>query len=70
MDAKVIHGLYCKYSAGRYSRNADVVRRALKYNVIPPILGLMGIDRGDGKNLMVFEFPFFVVKVFAALPLV
>ena len=53
MDAKGIHGLTCKCSAGRHPRHAalnDVVRRALKSAGIPSILEPVGIDRGDGKR--------------------
>ena len=62
MDAKGIHGLSCKYSAGRHPRHAalnDVVRRALKSAGIPSILEPVGIDRGDGKRpdgISVFPF--------------
>ena len=53
MDARGLHGLSCKYSAGRHPRHAalnDVVRRALQSAGIPSILEPVGIDRGDGKR--------------------
>lgn len=62
MDARGLHGLSCKYSAGRHPRHAalnDVVKRALQGAGIPSILEPVGIDRGDGKRpdgISVFPF--------------
>ena len=62
MDAKGLHGLSCKYSAGRHPRHAalnDVVRRALQSAGVPSILEPVGVDRGDGKRpdgITVFPF--------------
>ena len=53
MDARGLHGLSCKYSAGRHPRHAalnDVVRRALQSAGVPSILEPVGVDRGDGKR--------------------
>jgi hypothetical protein len=62
MDARGLHGLSCKYSAGRHPRHAalnDVVRRALQSAGVPSMLEPVGIDRGDGKRpdgITVFPF--------------
>ena len=53
MDAGGLHGLSCKYSAGRLPRHAalnDVVRRALQSAGVPSMLEPVGVDRGDGKR--------------------
>jgi len=53
MDARGLHGLSCKYSAGRHPRHTainDVVKRALQSAGIPSILEPVGVDRGDGKR--------------------
>ena len=48
MEAKGIHSLSYKYSAGRHPRHAALndVRRALKSAGIPSIMEPVGIDRG------------------------
>jgi len=62
MDARGLHGLSCKYSAGRHPRHAalnDVIKRALQSAGIPSILEPLGVDRGDGKRpdgITVFPF--------------
>ena len=62
MDVRGLHGLSCRFSAGRHPRHAalnDVVRRALKSAGIPSIMEPVGVDRGDGKRpdgLTVFPF--------------
>jgi hypothetical protein len=62
MDSRGLHGLSCKFSAGRHPRHAalnDVIRRALQSAGIPSILEPVGVDRGDGKRpdgLTVFPF--------------
>ena len=62
MDAKGLHGLSCRYSAGRHPRHSalnDVIRRALNSAGIPSVLEPVGIDRGDGKRpdgISVFPF--------------
>lgn len=53
MDARGLHGLSCKYSAGRHPRHSalnDVIRRALQSAGIPSVLEPVGVDRGDGKR--------------------
>lgn len=62
MDARGLHGLSCRYSAGRHPRHAalnDVIRRALQSAGVPSVLEPVGVDRGDGKRpdgLTVFPF--------------
>lgn len=62
MDARGLHGLSCKYSAGRHPRHAalnDVIRRGLQSAGIPSVLEPPGVDRGDGKRpdgITVFPF--------------
>ena len=62
MDAKGLHGLSCRYSAGRHPRHTalnDVIRRALQSAAIPSVLEPVGVDRGDGKRpdgISVFPF--------------
>ena len=62
MDSRGLHGLSCKFSAGRHPRHAalnDVVKRALESAGIPSVLEPVGIDRGDGKRpdgITVFPF--------------
>ena len=62
MDAMGLHGLSCRYSAGRHPRHSainDVIRRALQSAVIPSVLEPVGVDRGDGKRpdgISVFPF--------------
>jgi len=53
MDEKGLHGLSCKFSAGRHPRHAalnDVVRRALQKAGLPSTLEPTGMDRGDGRR--------------------
>ena len=62
MDARGLHALSCKYSAGRYPRHAalnDVIKRALQSAGLPSVLEPVGVDRGDGKRpdgITVFPF--------------
>ena len=62
MDAKGLHGLSCRYSAGRHPRHAalnDIILRSLRSAGIPSILEPVGIDRGDSKRpdgITVFPF--------------
>ena len=62
MDEKGLHGLSCKFSAGRHPRHAalnDIVKRALQRAGLPSVLEPVGIDRGDGKRpdgITVFPF--------------
>ena len=62
MDERGLHGLSCKYSAGRHPRHAalnDVVKRALQRAGLPSVLEPPGLDRGDGSRpdgITVFPF--------------
>ena len=62
MDERGLHGLACKYSAGRHPRHAalnDVVKRALQRAGLPSVLEPPGLDRGDGSRpdaITVFPF--------------
>ena len=62
MDARGLHGLSCRYSAGRIPRHTalnDIVKRGLLSAGIPAILEPLGLDRGDGKRpdgITVFPF--------------
>ena len=62
MDEKGLHGLSCRYSAGRHPRHSamnDVVRRALQRAGLPSVLEPPGLDRGDGSRpdgITVFPF--------------
>ena len=57
-----LHGLSCRYSAGRLPRHSnlnDVVKRALATAGMPSWLEPLGLDRGDGRRpdgLTVFPF--------------
>ena len=57
-----LHGLSCRYSAGRLPRHSnlnDVVKRALATAGVPSWLEPLGLDRGDGRRpdgLTVFPF--------------
>ena len=54
MDSRGLHGLSCRYSAGRFPRDSsmnDVVKRALQKAVLQSILEPPGLDRGDGSCL-------------------
>ena len=53
MDKQGLHGLSCKYSAGRHSRHSalnDVIKRALQKSGLDCVLEPVGTDRGDGKR--------------------
>ena len=53
MDARGLHGLSCRFSAGRHPRHAalnDIVRRSLTSAGIPAVLEPLGVDRGDGRR--------------------
>lgn len=62
MDCKGLHGLSCRYSAGRHPRHSamnDVVKRALLKAGLPSVLEPSGMDRGDGSRpdgITVFPF--------------
>ena len=62
MDGKGLHGLSCRYSAGRHPRHSamnDVVKRALLKAGLPSVLEPPGLDRGDGSRpdgITVFPF--------------
>ena len=53
LDVLGLHGLSCKYSAGRHPRHAalnECFKRALQSAGVPSLLEPVGIDRGDGKR--------------------
>ena len=53
MDSRGLHGLSCKYSAGRFPRHSamnDVIKRALQKAGLPSVLEPPGLDRGDGSR--------------------
>ncbi|CAH1116451.1 unnamed protein product [Phaedon cochleariae] len=53
VNEKGVHGLSCKFSAGRFPRHStvnDLIRRALTTSDIPAILEPLGISRDDGKR--------------------
>lgn len=53
MDSLGLHGLSCRYNAGRIPRHSalnDIIKRALQAAGIPAMLEPVGIDRGDGKR--------------------
>ena len=62
MDSRGMHGLSCRYSAGRFSRHSamnDVVKRTLHKALLPSVLEPPGLDRGDGSRpggIIVFPF--------------
>ena len=62
MDSRGLHGLSCKYSAGRFPRHSamnDVVKRALQKAGLPSVLEPPGLDRGDRSRpdgITVFPF--------------
>ena len=62
MDSRCLHGLSCKYSAGRFPRHSamnDVIKRALQKAGLPSVLETLGLDRGDGSRPDVITvFPF------------
>ena len=61
-DSRGLHGLSCKYSAGRFPRHSamnDVIKRALQKADLPSVLEPPGLDRGDGSRpdgITVFPF--------------
>ena len=62
MDALGLHGLSCKFSAGRHPRHSalnEIVKRSLRSAGIPSVLEPVGVDRGDGRRpdgITVFPF--------------
>ena len=62
MDSLGLHGLSCKFSAGRHPRHSApnyVVKRSLRGAGVPSILEPVGVDSGDGKRpdgIAVFPF--------------
>ena len=53
VDQSGVHGLCCRKSAGRFSRQAqvnDIIKRALSSAHIPSILEPNGVSRSDGKR--------------------
>ena len=62
MDRRNLHGLSCKYSAGRFPRHSamnDVFKRVLQKASLPSVLEPPGLDRGDGSRhdgIAVFPF--------------
>ena len=62
MDSRGLHGLSCKYSAGRFPRHSamnEVIKRALQKTGLPSVLEPSGLDRGDGSRpdgITVFPF--------------
>lgn len=62
MDTRGLHGLSCRYSAGRIPRHTalnDIIKRSLMGAGVPAVLEPVGIDRGDGKRpdgITVFPF--------------
>ena len=66
MDSRGLHGLSCKYSAGRFPRHSamnDMIKRALQKAGLPSVLEPPGLDRGDGSRPDgITVFPFSGVK--------
>ena len=63
MDGKGLHGLSCRYSAGRHPRHSamnDVVKRSLLQAGLTSVLDLPGLDRGDMSRRMVSQFSLIV----------
>ena len=62
MDSRGLHGLSCRYSAGRQPRHSalnDIVKRSLQSAGIPSVLEPVGVDRGDSMRpdgITVFPF--------------
>ena len=62
MDSRGLHGLSCKYSAGRFPRHSamnDVIKRPLQKACLLSVLEPPGLDRGDGfrpDGITVFPF--------------
>ena len=53
MDSRGLHGLSCRFSAGRHPRHSalnDIIRRSLLSAGIPSVLEPVGTDRGDGRR--------------------
>ena len=53
IDSRGLHGLSCKYSAGRFPRHSamnDVIKRALQKAGLPSVFEPPGLDRGDGSH--------------------
>ena len=53
MDSRSLHGLSCKYSAGRFpwhSAMNDVIKRALQKAGLSSVLEPPGLDTGDGSR--------------------
>ena len=53
MDSRGLHGLSCRFSAGRHPRHSalnDIIRRSLLSAGIPSVLEPAGTDRGDGRR--------------------
>jgi len=53
MDTRGLHGLSCRFSAGRLPRHSalnEIVKRSLQSAGIPSVLEPAGMDRGDGKR--------------------
>ena len=62
IHSRGLHGLSCKYSAGRFPRHSamnNVVKRALQNAGLLSVLEPPGLDRGDGSRpdgITVFQF--------------
>ena len=62
MDSRCLHGLSCKYNAGRFPRHSamnDVIKRALQNAGQSSVLEPPWLDRGDGSHpdgITVFPF--------------
>ena len=53
MNERGLHGLSCKFSAGRNPRHSamnDIIKGALQRAGIPSVLEPLGLDRGDGSR--------------------
>ena len=53
IDVQGLHGLSCRFSAGRHPRHSalnEIVKLSLRSAGIPSVLEPVGIDRGDGKR--------------------
>ena len=62
MDSRGLHGLSCKFSAGRFPRHSamnDVIKRTLQKSGLPSVFEPPGLYRGDGSRpdgITVFPF--------------